>query len=282
MKIATQELMDLLANGRFWMADCYEVALAGGGPVLRYTSADVDVTVSGNVYSASGPRFQRSRCRWHVGVEVDTLEVEIFPRAQDLVLGLPFLHALDKGLLDGSEWTLRRAFAPAPGQAVTGALVMFAGRMGSPEAGRTSALCRINSHTELLNIKLPKRVVQPGCIWTLYEPGCGVSRSAWTEYVTVQAGSTPSMLLVSGTSRSWGWFALGMAQGVIGANASLARYVSSYAPGAVYLVPDLPFTPAAGDVFSLAPGCSKTIERCQQLGGRFRGYPYVPVPETTL
>ena len=45
----------------------------------------------------------------------------------------------------------------------------------------------------------------------------------------------------------------------------------------------LPNVPAVGDTFSVFPGCDKTKTTCAGKFSniaRFRGFPFVPVPET--
>lgn len=65
---------------------------------------------------------------------------------------------------------------------------------------------------------------------------------------------------------------------------SLKRTVKSYDPasGFTFVLP-LPVAPSAGDTISMFAGCDKTLATCRAKfnnAGRFRGYPWVPNPET--
>jgi hypothetical protein len=58
------------------------------------------------------------------------------------------------------------------------------------------------------------------------------------------------------------------------------------APGTVSLIAPFPTAPASGDAFQIYPGCDKTLDAngCAKFANtaRFRGFPYVPSPETAV
>jgi len=117
MKPASPALQALLASRQFYAADLYSFALVGGG-VLRYAAGDRDITASGNLFTAQGPRIDRkdnkAKCHWKIGVEVDSLVFDVMPQATDLVNGQAFLAACVQGAFDGAELTLERVVsAPA-------------------------------------------------------------------------------------------------------------------------------------------------------------------------
>jgi uncharacterized phage protein (TIGR02218 family) len=284
MKSASPELQALLASDRFYMADLYSFALAGGG-VLRYTNADRDVTANGRMFAGNGPRFdreRRGRARWKPGLEVDTLDIEVAPRPSDLINGLPFLAALRRGVLDGAEVTLERAFMASWDDTSAGTVIMFVGRVGDVEAGRTSATIHVNSHLELLDISMPRNIYQPGCVNTLFDTSCTVSRAAFAVSGTAAGGSTAGLLLCA-LARPAGWFDLGVVQATGGANAGFSRMVKRHVPGSLELVAPFPAAFAAGDGFTAYPGCDKTRATCQGKFANlihFKGFPYIPPPET--
>src|SRR5262245_748417 len=94
MKPASTALQNLLASRQFFAVDLYTFTLIGGS-VLRYCSGDRDITASGHLFTAQGPRIDRkdnkAKCHWKIGVEVDTLVFDVMPQATDMVNGLPFL-----------------------------------------------------------------------------------------------------------------------------------------------------------------------------------------------
>src|SRR5579863_7564279 len=134
MKPASSALKSLLATRRFYAADLYSFALAGGGN-LRYCAGDRDIVANGLPYPAggsTGPYFDRkdnkAKCHWKVGVEVDTLVFDVLPGSAK-VLGQPFLDAVRTGLFDAADCTLERVFMPTYGDTRAGTVVMFTGRV---------------------------------------------------------------------------------------------------------------------------------------------------------
>src|SRR4051794_31595735 len=125
MKPASPALIALLATRQFFVADLYTFSLVGGG-VLRYGAGDADLTANGYSYPAggqAGPYFARkgggSKCRWKVGVEVDTLSFDVLPGSAT-VQGLPLLEAARRGVFDGADLQLERAFMPTYGDTAAG------------------------------------------------------------------------------------------------------------------------------------------------------------------
>ena len=88
----------------------------------------------------------------------------------------------------------------------------------------------------------------------------------------------------TGHAQAAGYFDQGIVSFTSGANAGLTRTVKSYDPatGFTFALP-LPVAPSAGDTMTARPGCDKTLAQCRSKfnnANRFRGYPWVPTPET--
>ena len=167
MKAASAGLIALLASRQFYSADLYNFSLIGGGQ-LNYCGGDQDIVWDSITWSAggtTGPFFDRkdnkAKCHWKVGVEVDTLVIDVIP-GSSLVQGEPFLSALRQGVFDGAEITLYRAFMPTYGNTAAGTVIMFVGRVAEVDAGRSLATFSINSHLELLNQQMPRNLYQAG------------------------------------------------------------------------------------------------------------------------
>ena len=296
MKPASAALKSLLATRQFYAADLYTFALVGGGN-LRYCAGDRDITANGFLYpagGATGPYFDRkdnkAKCHWKVGVEVDQLVFDVLPGAAS-VLGAPFLSAVLAGLFDGAELTLERAFMPHYGDTSAGTVILFAGRVAEIDCGRSLATFTVNSHLELLNLNLPRNLWQAGCVNMLGDASCGVNLATYAVGGAAAAGSSASVVLASLTQAT-GWFDQGKISFTGGANAGLSRGIkiwvagSGGAPGTVSLIAPFPVAPAAGDAFQIYPGCDKTLDAggCPKFANtaRFRGFPYVPTPETAV
>lgn len=280
MKTASAELIALL-NGsqQFTMADLLTITLKTGA-VLRYTSADIPLVHGGNTFTPF--TFKRGRTRIVVGVEVDTLDITLFAGVNDLVSGLPFPHFAQNGGLDGATVQLERAFLPDWASPVVGALWMFSGRVSEITPGRTEIRLNVKSDIELLNTPMPRNLYQPMCGHTLYDSGCGVSKAAYKVSSTVASGSTRTEIK-TGLAQASGWFNRGTIYFSTGPNAGVTRTVKSYAGGTFTLALPLPYDPVVGNAIDAHPGCDKTLATCTSKFNskpKFRGFPYVPVPET--
>jgi len=282
MKPASAALIALLTSARqFHMADLFSFTLAGGG-TFRFSGMDVDLAVGASLYAAGGLKFQRGATRLTRGLEVDTLEVTVFADASALFNGTPFLPFVRSGGLDGAGLVLERAFMPMLHDTAAGAVTLFDGRIADIELGRSQARLTVKSWLELLNLKLPRNVYQPGCLHTLFDSGCGLSKAAFAVAGSVAGGSDRSSINTD-LAAADGTFDLGTIEFAGGANAGQKRTIKSQAGGTVRLSYPLPLAPAAGDGFTAYPGCDKTSATCAVKFANlanFRGFPYIPVPET--
>lgn len=300
MKNASPALLALLATNEFLAADLYTFSLAGG-KVLRWTSFDTDIVANGDTFASgaqSGPFFDRqdnkAKCHWKIGVEVDTLIFDVVPGAAT-VNSLPFLQACRLGAFDGAELQLERAFMAPPASglfpplaASAGTVILFVGRVAEVDLGRSLATFNVNSHLELLNLNLPRNLFQSSCVNSLYDSACGVAKASYAVTGTAAAGSTASVVTAS-LAQATGWFDQGSITFTSGENTGFARTVKSYgagSPGTLSLIAPFPFAPAPGDAFAAYPGCDKTngAGGCAKFANtaRFKGFPFVPIPETAV
>ena len=264
------------------MADLFTITLSGG-TVLRYTSAQVAVTVNALTY-AVGPVITRGKTKLAVGVAVDTLDLSISADASVNVNGTPLLQFIAAGGFDGAKLVLERAFSSGPGAAWVGALPLFQGSISGPQTSRYTASMTVNSDSELLNVMVPRNVYQPGCSNTLFDPTCGLAKAAYALAVTATSATDATRTVFSSArGEAAGYFALGWLVGVTGANAGVGRTVKAFAVGTFQAIQPWPAPVAAGDTFTGYPGCDKTQATCTAKFAnvaRFRGHPYVPAPES--
>ncbi len=262
------------------MADLFTITLASG-VVARYTTADVDINYGGNLFGSKGVLLKRGTVRAVIGLEVDTLDMSVFADASHLLDGKPFVSAAMAGSLDGANVLLERAFLSSWSTAPVGAVILFSGRVSDVSGSRTEVKIVVKSDIELLNIKLPRNLYQASCLNTVYDASCAASKPAKTVTGTVTGGTT--QLITSTRSEPAGWFEQGVFAFTSGENVGVFRTVKSYSDGAFGFALPLPNTPASGDAFSVYPGCDKTQSTCASKFNNvihFRGFPYVPVPET--
>lgn len=290
MKTASPDLIALLnSSTQFRMADLFTITLVSG-VVVRYTSADLDIAYGGQTYSAQGPLIRRGTVRVVKGLEVDTLDLTVSASASNsahTLEGAPFIQAALKGSLDGATVLLQRAFMADWGSAPAGVVVLFSGRVSDVSGSRTEARVVVKSDIELLNIRMPRNLYQAPCLHTVYDSGCAASKSAKQvlgRCFTSPAGSD-GRWLKSNRTEPTGWFNQGVLTFTSGVNMGVKRTVKTYSGGLFYFALPLPRPPAAGDSFLVYPGCDKTQATCQAKFNnlaRFRGYPYIPIPETVI
>lgn len=249
---------------QFRVADFLTITLSGGG-VLRYTSSDTDVTYNGNVYltarSGVAPLFKRSHTRTVIGVEVDTMELEIMPDSTHLISGQQMLQAAVEGVFDGAQVLVERAFMPRWGSAAAGTVIMFSGRVADLEARRTSILIQVKSDLELLNTMIPIELYQPGCLHTLYDSGCALSKANFACSSTASNGSTRSAITCS-LAEVNGYFDKGIIAFSNGPNSGVSRTVKLHTSGLLTTIVPFPSIPGVGDAFTAYPGCDKQQTTC--------------------
>lgn len=289
MRSASGGLISLFAQyGPMVWADLYTITLQGGGTVLRYTSHDQSVPYGGNTF-AVGPLITRGKTRVAVGIAVDTLDVMITGHDTDLVNGVPIAQFMARGGFDGARVRLERVFAADWATTPAGTILHFAGRVADIDMDRAEAKLIINSDTELLDVMVPKNVYKPGCNNTLYDDTCGISRAAKTVGGTVSSSAVSTRSVIrcnGGGGYATGYFDLGCMTFTSGPNAGISRTLKHYiggTPDSLEVIAPFPFTPVAGDTCNVYPGCDKTQATCNSKFSnliRFRGQPYIPVPET--
>lgn len=267
------------------MADLYTFNLKDGTQ-LRYTGYDRPITVGAANFTHNNVRINRTNIKMVVGIEVDVMTLTAFADTTHLVNGVPFLHACHLGNMDGASVKLERAFLVPGTSLVVGSLVMFSGIVGNVQITKTSATMTVNSDLILLNTPLPRNVYQPGCIWTLFDTGCVLNKNNFRDSPTVAAGST-ILKVRTNSVRPTGYFDLGQLQFTSGALSGVIRAVKSYnsVNGEFTLARPLASVPQAGDGMFAWPGCDKTQATCTNKFNNvihFRGYPYVPAPETAI
>jgi Uncharacterized conserved protein (DUF2163) len=191
VKAASPVLTALLASSsQFIMADLYTITLVGGS-VLRYSAGPTALSVNGYTF-ALGPKFERSKTKVVIGIQVDELEVNIYPETTDQIGATPFLAAAWQGQLDGALLKLERAFMPTYGDTSPGTVILFAGRISDIDCSRTGVNLKCRSHLELLNIQMPRRLWQSSCTHIFGDAMCQFDRSALQITFAAGPASTPA------------------------------------------------------------------------------------------
>jgi len=292
MKSMSGPLASLLnSNNYFAKADLYTWTFLDG-TIVRVTDADIDLTFGGHTYYSAAPLMERTKVTVSVGVEVDTIDVTISPKAPnaalgitgDLVNGVTWQAAAISGYMDGSELLVETAYIQT-WPTVVGTLHVFQGNVSDVFPERASIKVTVKSVLERLAQPFPRNVYQSVCLHTVYDAGCGVAKGSFTATGTVSASPAPTITsFKTGNAEAAGYFDQGVITFTSGANNGLKRTVKSYDPstGFTFALP-LPVAPSAGDTISVFAGCDKTLATCRTKFSnpdRFRGFPWIPNPET--
>lgn len=288
MKNVSSALQTLFSsNTQFLMADLYTITLTNG-TVLTYTSADIGIVWNGHSYTCLGPKLTRDRIKTMLGVQTDTLDITFFPETTDLVQGNPFLSEVINGAFDGAWLSLDRLFLTNWVTGV-GSVNMFQGLVGNCVIGRTSAKLTIQSPLDRLNIQMPRNTYQPGCQHNLFDVGCTLQAQNFILAGTVGASPQPSVINSNFFSPSVipsQWLVLGYVTFTSGVLTGLSRGIAATSDvGVIRFSYPFASAPAMGDTFAAYPGCDHQQSTCSGKFSNivhFRGFPYVPIPQTAL
>ncbi len=288
MKTTTTECFEMLQSGAdVFMVEVFTLTLVGG-TIVRWASSDIEINFAGRTW-LPGPIIERDAITTTIGIEVTDCGVTLHADDSVTILSMPLLHAARRGVLDGASLLIERAFTDSPGNPIKGCVHLFEGRVGDLEINGTSLKLTVKLFTELLDTQVPVDVYQETCLHTLYsphsddKPGCGLNKAANGITLTVGAGSTRSNL-VCGVTGS-GSYDLGELIFSSGVNSGIRRSVKTHTTGNLLLSFPLEDAPAVGDSFTVYKGCNKTKETCSAKFSNvvhFRGFPYVPQPETAV
>lgn len=285
MKAASVAAKANLASGQCLRADLLEITLAGG-TVLRYTTCDIPLKVAGNTY-VTGLTIQRSSFKQKIGLEVESCDITFTPQGDAptpiLVGGVSFVQAARAGVFYGCRLLYSKLFLSSWTDTSPGAVPWFQGKYNNARPGRSSVVIQFNSDIDGLNTAMPRNILQTGCGHTLFDAGCALSKAAFTQSGTITGSPTAKVFSTSGLTGAGTYFDLGVIKFTSGPNAGLTRVIRSWSSPTVTLVLPLPSPPGVGDTFTIYPGCDKKQATCSSRFSNlahFRGYPYVPQPET--
>jgi uncharacterized phage protein (TIGR02218 family) len=168
------------------------------------------------------------------------------------------------------------------------------------KAGMTNAVITIQDMLYLLNIQVPRRVIQASCSHALFDAGCGLAAASFTKTGAVAQVWLPWVIDTTAhlvPSSANGTFTKGVLTWTSGQNNGLTSFIRLWGtqvngnPNMDQLQLDVaPLFPIqVGDTFKIQQGCNQTFAACADLQGsssaayrNFGGQPNVPVPETAI
>lgn len=283
---AVLAILNTTGSVQILRADLYTIT-PKNGPVLRYTDADIPLTVGGNTF-IRGPILQRSKTKQSVGITVDTMQVTLVDNGATLVQGKPIVHQFKNGYFKGATMKVEKLFLLSWADTSPGAVHWFEGSISEPACDHMSVSFQVKSLLATLNKQMPEDIYQPTCGNTLFDSVCGANAATFTfGACTATSVVDRKRFTLSGTSQADGYFALGKVKFTSGANAGQpARTVKSYIGGVIEVFQPFPYPIANGDACAATAGCDKLRGTCNtkfnRLATGFQATPYVPVPETAI
>lgn len=295
MRSATAALNNLLLSGNpMVMADLYVFTLKGGA-VHRYTDASQNIDLgSGNVYYANGPVLTRDKTRTSLGLDAGSMRIVASAPANNSVMigGYNWTTAIRMGIFDGAKVSVYRYIVPdfAGSYNSDYAMLIFDGEVRDVNVAPLVAELNVISNAYKFDTMVPLDNYAPSCVNQFGDSKCTFDRNSITVSSTASASSNNYEIVCN--------FALGplvrlrYLEGTVtftsGNNNGVVRTIKDFeADGGggnvikIFLTEPLPI-PTTSEAFTLRQGCNKTYSRCTQLANKdnFRGYPYVPNPET--
>jgi uncharacterized phage protein (TIGR02218 family) len=208
------------------------------------------------------------------------------------------LNAALNGLFDAAQVTVYTAYFPL------GQYGFLAGGPGSVETKFKGTITRIvdinRVHVEfecgdpmyLLNMKVPRRLMQPNCPWSVTDENCtlnagGVDINGFdmTQAFTLSSGTQYVLFPATPFVQPEGYFSQGVVTCTAGNNAGLSQTVKLHASGELQLLNPWLLPVSVGDTFSVLVGCDHTPTTCTVKFGNlinFGGTPFVPPSESAV
>lgn len=285
MRQVSDKMAVLLESNQFVIAELYTITTIQNSE-YRYTNYDYSLIVDGKAYLFNGPIIERDSLSYKIGIELDSLSVTVSIN-DDVMLGsLPFLQAVHNGQLDGARFKLERIFMDPkhPFDTSAGTIKLFDGLIVEPDFTRNQLQFSVKSDLDVLSVQMPRDLYQPSCKNTLFDMRCGLIREEHAVLATVEVDSTLSRIVCT-ISKPQGYFTQGVVEFASGLNAGIKRTIRLHENGSLLLTLPLTQMPEIGESIKVYPGCDKMMETCDNRFNnleRFRGEPYVPVPETAV
>lgn len=291
MKTASAKTLAILAAGAYLKLEFYQFTLPALG-TFYFTNADVPLTIGGVVYK-TGLTIKRSAFKQALGLKVQSVDITIEPQADNpagpvTLAGAGFLAACSLGGMDGGTLTISKGFFNFPAAATQldtspGIVPWFSGLIDQITAGRFYVELRVNDILQLLNVMMPRNILQSGCVHALFDAGCTLAKATYQQSAAITSLPSVNGLTASALTQASGYFALGVIAFTSGVLSGSSYTVKSFAAGVV--APIIPFasSPNVGDTFTIVPGCDKGQGTCTTKFANlahYRGAPYVPMPET--
>jgi uncharacterized phage protein (TIGR02218 family) len=287
MKAISIALKTLLSTSNSLLGcDLYTLTLASG-TVLRYTDTNIPITVGGFTFAASlldsAPGFERSSVRCALGLQAETMEIDVLYDGATRIQGVTPGAFANAGGFDGARISVDKLLTDDFANTTRGVVNVFSGLISGVQAGSTRVVLHAATDMIYLNSAFPRNYYLPACNHALFDAGCGLLKATYAVAGTATGGTAKH--INSALAQATDYFTLGYVVVTSGVNLGLQRTVKAFTGGGFDLLYPFPVACANGDTFTAYPGCDKLQATCTTKFAnlaRFRGFPYVPPPETVV
>jgi len=269
MKSLPPALQTHLSSGTTTLCWCWKITRRDAA-VLGFTDHDVQLSFGGVIYAAA-TGFTAGEVKSSADLSVDNLSVIGALSSASLNE-----HDLAAGLFDNATIEIWRVNWAAPEQRV----LMRSGSLGEVKRGRTAFEAEVRGLAHALGQPIG-RIFGHGCDAVLGDRRC-------TRAITPVAAATATVTdarrftALGFAAYAGGWFTNGKLTFTSGANAGRAmevkRHTLSGAVATFELWQAMSEPIAAGDSFTVTPGCDHSFATCKTKfsnAANFRGFPYM-------
>lgn len=273
-RAASPALLGHLGAGSTTLARCWKCTRRDG-LVFGFTSVDESFDFDGLRYEAA---------------------TGFTPSALDSKLDLSVPNMELAGLLDSAAITERDLLGGAwDGCAVEvfevnfrdlsqGRMILATGTTGNVSAGRTGFVAELRGLAQALQQPIGGYYTKT-CTANFGDALCGFDVEALRVSGTVTVATTRAAFTTA-MGQAADYFGAGVVTWTAGLNDGLRMEVASFTAGAFVLQSAMPFNIAAGDTFTVVPGCRKRLdEDCKTKWANvvnFRGFPHTPLNDKVL
>jgi len=257
------------------------------GATLRWTSSLYAISLGGHIWSPGPPNFKRPSLRGELGLQSSDVTLEVECDDSILLNGVPLLARIARHEWNFATVQIEYAYSAGPGQPWLGRAPRFLGIVTDiGEIGRISVPLTVKNVTYLLDTQWPKDTIMSTCGKTLYGTDCGANSATFRVAGTVGAGPTKNGFQTNLTQAD-AYFSGGTITFTSGTLNGLSYWIRSYvnASGVIRLQTPAMVSPAAGDTFTVLPGCDKSMTMCNARFSNLAnhgGFPFVPQPTTAF
>lgn len=255
------------------LCTCWKAVLRDG-TIITVTDHDKDLTIGGLTYLSAGG-YSATDIKTNSAFAPDNLEVQGF-------LVSPSITEEDvySGRWDYAEVVIFEANWADTSMATR---ILRTGTLGEVKAGRTMFTAELRGLFQAFTRTIV-RVTTKECDADLGDSRCKVDLAPYTVTGAIDSVTNNRVLEATDRTEVTDWFTAGKITFTSGINAGLSmeikRHLNDSMVGVFTLQEAMPFAVAAGDTYSMYPGCLKRAEEdCKNKWNNivnFRGFPHLP------